>query len=273
MHILHLKKTGVLVAVCMLVATPATAASISSPYQPQTTLEYIAYLQGVVDALQAQIAAQTTNYQGVSSRVETLPAELKYEVTLRSTFVIGSLSSVYAWFEYGEDSLTNATTRTRISKSVAADEYARTISNLREGAVYKYRAVYESPSGTKYYGAIRTFSTITGAGGVSTDDSSSGSTVSTSKGSLTVDKTAYTYGDTITLSWTVPSTKTSTSNWVGLYESGDSNNQYQRWKYLSANTKGTLTFSAEKLGNLEFRLFYNNSYDDVVTSRKITVTK
>lgn len=274
MHISYIQKAGVLVVALMLATSPVAAATTVSSYQPQTTLEYIAYLQGVVDALQAQINAQTTDNKTVSSRVETLPAELKYEVEFRSTFDIGSLSSVYAWFEYGEGSLTKATTKTRISKSAADDEYVRTVSNLRAGATYKYRAVYESSSGTKYYGAIRTFSTASGVvGGVSTSDSSSVSTVSTSKGSLGVDKTTYSVGDTIDLSWTVPSSKTDSRNWVGLFETGDSNREAVRWQYLSSKTNGTLSFTAPAAGTYEFRLFYNNSYDDEVTSRKFTVTK
>jgi hypothetical protein len=257
----------------MMATTPVFAAT-SNSYQPQTTLEYIAYLQGVVDALQAQIAAQTTDSKTVSSRVKTLPAELKYEVEFRSTFDIGNLSSVYAWFEYGEGSLTKATTKTRISKSAADDEYVRTVSNLRAGATYKYRAVYESSSGTKYYGAIRTFSTVSGVvGGVSSGDSSSGSTVSTSKGILGLDKTTYEVGDTISLDWTVPSSKSSTANWVGLFKTGDNNREAKRWQYLEDKTRGDLDFTAPEVGTFEFRLFYDNSYDDEVASRKFTITK
>ena len=262
----------VLLVTAMSVSTTANAATLSNPYQPQTTLEYVAYLQGVLDALQAQTAAQGATTK-ISSRVETLPAELEYEVELRSTFTIGSLSSVYAWFEYGEGALTKATAKTRISRSTAEDEYVRTISNLRENTVYKYRAVYESAAGKKYYGAIQTFTTNTGTGGVSTGGNSSGSTVSTSKGSLTVDKTSYKYSDSISLTWTVPSARTSATNWVGLFESGSSNREYQNWRYLVDDTRGTISFSPPAEGVYEFRLFFNNSYDDEVTSKKITIRK
>lgn len=271
--LLSVQKMGVLIIMCILTAAPAMAATATTPYQPKTTLEYISYLQGVVDTLHTQISTQTTDNKTVSARVKTLPAELAYEVELRATFSIGNLSSVYAWFEYGESSLTKATPKTRISKSAADKEYVRTITNLKAGTVYKYRAVYESSSGTKYYGAIQTFSTKAGVDGVTTDDYSSGSTVSTSKGSLTVDKTSYKYGDTIKLSWTVPSAKADSSNWVGLFESSDDNRTYVTWKYLGNSTKDTLPFTASKVGTLEFRLFYDNGYDDVVTSRKITVSK
>ncbi len=258
----------------------ATAATIAATYQPQTTLEFISYLQGVVDALEAQNNASKSSLNAVaSSKVQTSAAEVvtKVEAELSATLDAGSRSYVYAWFEYGEGSILNKkTTRTKVSVKNEEAEHTKTLTGLKSGVTYSYRAVFELPSGTKYYGLVKTFGSLTSVGSNTsgtTNVSNSGTTASNSKGSLSTDKSVYKqYVDDIEIDWSIPSNKRSNSNWIGLFKTGASNKKYQTWQYLDDSRSGTAIFSSGlEAGTYEFRLFFDNSYTDSVTSDRITI--
>jgi hypothetical protein len=252
-----------------LLATSASSALASTSYSPSNDREYIAYLQGVLDALRSQLAANVSG----STKVENETPELQAEVALSATYEIGSQSYVYAWFEYGVGSLTKKTTRAKIEKDRGEREvtHRRVLSNLEANSLYSYRAVFETRSGDRTYGAVGTFNTN---GTVSTSGGfSSGSTVSNSRGSISLDKTTFEANDSIEVDWTVPRSKEASSNWIALYKTSASNQNYLSWSYLDDDDKGTVTLTApSEEGSYELRLFYNNSYDDEVTSRRITIT-
>lgn len=248
-------------------------------FQPNTEGELVAYMFGILDTLQAQINANNgTVSSGGSTRVSTTNASLSVEtkVTLKAQFTATNKNTVYAWFEYGEGSKLNSkTTRTKADGTGTTRTHARTLTGLKSGVVYSYRPVFEVSGGTKYYGAVRTFSTggtQTGLPSTVGGTSDNGSSVSTSKGSMTLDKTTYESYDTIELEWTVPSSRRDNGNWIGLFETGDDNDEYQSWQYLKDSSSGSVTFTAPGAGTYEFRLFYDDGYNDVLTSRKITVT-
>lgn len=256
------------VVLTVLFSISASSALAATTYTPSTQKEYIAYLQGVLAALQTQLAA---NAYG-SSKVDTATPALKAEVTLKATYEIGSQSYVYAWFEYGVGTLSKKTTRTKVEKERGEREvsHRRVLTNLESDTVYLYRAVFETRSGDRTYGSVGTFST---SGNTSTGGSfSGGTTVSNSRGSLTLAQTTFEPGDSIEVEWTIPRSKEDTSNWIGIFKTSASNRDYIRWGYLDNDDKGTLTLKAPEEGTYELRLFYNNTYEDEVTSRRITVT-
>lgn len=284
-HVTELSLYKKLISACitLLVAFVATSpfSANAATFQPYTQGELVAYMFGIVDTLQAQLDAQNgTVSGGGSSRVSTSNATIAVEtkVTLRAEFTATNNNTVYAWFEYGEDSrLTSKTTRIKATGTGTVRAHARTITGLQSGTTYSYRPVFEVSGGTKYYGAVRTFSTgatgtVLPGSGIGNGDTNSGSSVSTSRGSMAVDKTTYEAYDTIEVDWTVPSSRRDNGNWIGLFEVGDDNREYQSWQYLRDSSSGTVTFTAPGAGSYEFRLFYDDSYDDELTSRRITVT-
>lgn len=268
-NILMFKSTIIKGLVLTLLFTTSTSSVLAATtYTPSNDREYIAYLQGVLDALRSQLAANASG----STKVENDTPELQSEVALSATYEIGSQSYVYAWFEYGVGGLTKKTTRTKVEKDRGEREvtHRRVLSNLQANSLYSYRAVFETRSGDRTYGAVGSFSTngtVATTGGFS-----SGSTVSNSRGSLSLDKTTFEPGEVIEVEWTIPRSKEDTANWIGLYKTSASNQNYLNWSYLDNDDEGTVTFYAPAEGNYELRLFYNNSYDDELTSRRITVT-
>ena len=287
-HIIDLHKhkglifSGFALAFAFIVSVNTVSAQTTA-FAPQTQSELVAYLQGVVDTLRAQIAAKDGTSSG-STRVSNYAANVAVttKVELKSQFQARNNATVYAWFEYGEGSrLNNQTTRTKATGTGTTRTHTRTITGLKSGTTYSYRPVYEISGGTKYYGSVRTFSTAklgtsnpsSGNSNNNNDDDndSGGTSVSSSKGSISTDKTTYEPYKSIEVDWTVPSSKTDTDNWIGLFKTSDSNSEYQSWRYLADDTRGTLTFTAPSEGTYEFRLFYNNSDRDELTSRRITV--
>ncbi len=269
-------------AVAFVVLSPITVSAAT--FEPNTKGELVAYMFGIVDTLQAQVDAKNGTVSGSgSSRVSNYNSNVAVEtkVTLKAEFSATNNSAVYAWFEYGEGSkLTSKTTRTKATGTGTTRTHARSLTGLRSGTTYSYRPVFEVSGGTKYYGAVRTFSTAkvgsdsnTGSIGNNDDDEDdNGTSVSSSRGSMATDKTTYESYDSIEIEWTVPSSRRDNANWIGMFEVGDDNDEYQSWQYLKDSTRGTVTFTAPSEGTYEFRLFYQNDYDDQVTSRKITVT-
>ena len=275
MEILKFAALGLIALVLATLALPTPTKAATLPYVPQTQLELISYMQGIVDTLQAQAAAGGTVTGSGSSRVQTGTANVAVstKVELKASFDAGNSSSVYAWFEYGEGSTLNKkTARTRVTKVRGEVDHEVTLTGLKSGVQYSYRPVFELSSGAKYYGAVRTFgsgSSYALAGGTIT--ASNTNSVSTSRGSLTLSKLTYAVYDKVTVSFTVPRSKADSSVWIGVYEVGASDDDYSYWRYTGDKTSGELTFKIKKAGTYEFRLFYDRSSNEVVTSRRITV--
>jgi hypothetical protein len=58
------------------------------------------------------------------------------------------------------------------------------------------------------------------------------------------------------------------SDWIGLFEAGDSNTNYIAYKYINGQVNGSVNFNSglSSAGNYEARLFYNDSYIDEATT-------
>lgn len=277
MEILKFAVLGLMAVVLAAFAAPMPAKAATLPYIPQTQLELISYMQGIVDTLQAQAAAQGTVSGSGSSRVETRPADVTVstKVELKASFDAGNSSSVYAWFEYGEgNSLNKKTSRTRVTKVRGEVEHKVTLTGLKSGTQYSYRPVFELSSGSKYYGAVRTFGSNSGyalAGGFITSDT--GTTVSNSRGSLSLSKLTYNVYDQVTVSYTIPRSRVDGSVWVGAFKVGASDKEFSYSRYVGLHSSGEITFKIKEAGTYEFRLFYDKSSNEVVTSRRFTVNK
>jgi len=275
LEILKFAILGLVAFVLATLAVPASTNAATLPYVPQTQLELVSYMQGIVDTLQAQAAAGGTVSGSGSSRVQTGTANVAVttKVELKASFDAGNSSSVYAWFEYGEGSTLNKkTARTRVSKVRGEVDYEVTLTGLKSGVQYSYRPVFELSSGAKYYGAVRTFgsgSSYALAGGMIT--TSNTNSVSNSRGSLTLSKLTYAVYDQVTVSFTVPKSRADSSVWIGVYEVGASDGDYSYWSYTGKKASGELTFKIKKAGTYEFRLFYDRDSNEVATSRRITV--
>jgi hypothetical protein len=268
-------KFGVLGLVALALATlvlPTPTKAATLPYVPQTQLELISYMQGVVDTLRAQVAAGAGATGSGSSRVQTLPAEVAVStnVQLKASFDAGNSTSVYAWFEYGEgNSFDKKTARIRLTKVRGEVSHEVTLSGLKSGVQYSYRPVFELSGGSKYYGSVQTFGSGITSGEIISGGS--GTTVSNNRGSLTLSKTTFKAYDQVTVSFTIPSARTNNLAWIGLFEVGASNSKPINWNYTGNNTTGELTFKIKKPGTYEFRLFHDRSGSAIVTSRRITV--
>lgn len=246
--------------------SPALAA-VNNDYVPQTTLEYIAYLQGVVDALKAQ------SLQSGNSNVVVSTPSIASTVTLEAELESRLGTSAYAWFEYGLGDLDSKTTRTRVTKKSSDDtyEHRQVIKNLESGT-YSYRAVFESRNGKKYYGNVNTF-TVGEASGYYPNVGGTYTSGNSTRGSITLNNTSASVGEYIFVDWSVPERKADNDNWIGLFKKSDDNDEYVSWRSLSDDTSGTARFYLRERGTYEFRLFYDSGYDDEVTSRTLNVSR
>lgn len=250
-------------------SSPKPAAATTN-YQPQSAPELIAYLQGVIATLEAQLNSQGTksnttvnnNTNTSLNLIETLAVQ---SLGTDSVVLQGRITSGYAnatvWFEYGQSLLTDfSTPRQRLSNNLQI--FSASLNNLRRNSTYSYRAVIELSNGTRYYGAIGTFST---------DRNLNDSGNNFSSSNLTTDQTRYDRGATIKVDWRVANNKTSTLNWIGIYKAGATDTSYSSWKTVSAQN-GRVDFTAPSVsGTYEFRVFYNNGYELLDTSRTFTV--
>lgn len=260
------------------VSIPSQTLAVTDTYQPQTKLEYVSYLQGVVDTLIAQLTAQRTYNSESSSRVQTDSAqvEVQTEVELSASFESDSSSYVYAWFEYGNTGILNkSTTKTRVRPSNRVVDYTRVLSNLESNKTYSYRAVFETSNGKKYYGSLQSFSTGSGFATAGGDFFNTGSATnySITGTSIKTDSSSYNVWDKIEVSWTLPTSKADNDNWIGMFLLG-SDGRKTNFSDLSNSTSGTALFTPFTPGTYEFRMFLKRGSDDeVATSRRITVRK
>lgn len=257
------------------VSLPSQTLAVTDTYQPQTKLEYVSYLQGVVDTLIAQLTAQRTYNSESSTRVQTDSAqvEIQTEVELSASFESDSSSYVYAWFEYGNSGILNkSTTKTRVRPSKGVVDYTRVLSNLESNKTYSYRAVFETSNGKKYYGALQSFST---GGGYATTGGgffNTGSVNNYSGSGITVDSSSYKVWEGAKVSWTLPASKADMDNRIGLYKIGSDDDEPVSTQSLANAEKGTVWFTLYKPGTYEFRMFLDREYDDkVFTSKRVVV--
>ncbi|MBA3441605.1 MAG: hypothetical protein H0T92_17230, partial [Pyrinomonadaceae bacterium] len=78
--------------------------------------------------------------------------------------------------------------------------------------------------------------------------------------------------DTLTAGWTAP-VGSSATDWVGLYKTGTSDQDYLWWQYTDGATSGSASTEAPGTpGTYEFRYFLNDVYTKVATSNQVTVS-
>ena len=74
-------------------------------------------------------------------------------------------------------------------------------------------------------------------------------------------------GEAVAVSWEAPADADRDDDWIGLYQSGDTNQEYVDWEYIDEDdTSGTLVFVIDEPGSYEFRYLKNDGFSDVVTS-------
>lgn len=264
------------ISTSLLMPVSAGAVSNSVDYQPQTVEEMIAYLYGIISQLQAMIDAQEDNgYIGVPQPGNTGRAE-KIEVTTQSAQNIeedeadleGKIDLngeryAYVWFEYGEDSdyLDKKTGKAKVYRNNNdIKSFSSNIHGLNDDEKYYFRAVAEDSKGKKDYGSVKSFTTDDDCCGGSSGDYD-----------LTVSDYSIDEGDEVHVYWDIPSRDTGSKNWIGLFEEGDSNRQYISYEYIDNDDSGYIKFEIDDSGDYEFRLFLDNSYDDVATTRIVKV--
>ncbi len=80
-------------------------------------------------------------------------------------------------------------------------------------------------------------------------------------------------GQALSVSWTAPSSKTASLDWIGLYRVGDSNASYGWWSYTNGSTSGSFTVSAPSTGgSYEFRYLLNDGFTAAARSNPVTVS-
>ena len=197
-----------LISACMAVtfaftlAAPAAHAQTYyyNSYAPQSKEAQIAYLQGIVAQLIAQIQARgygiQYNYQtgynygyqyqnrnnqyGLGLRllddadVEVETGYAKYsggEVTLHGKVDLKGASYAYAWFEYGKDDENMDEDTSKVKKTRDDDFSAEIdIDDLEEDEFYYYRAVVKDDNGGYDHGVIRSFYVSNGGRSSRNDD-------------------------------------------------------------------------------------------------------
>ncbi len=79
-----------------------------------------------------------------------------------------------------------------------------------------------------------------------------------------------TAGDRITVRWTAP--RGGGLDWVGLFRSGDSNEDYRWYEYTNGGLFGTLIVTAPNdPGRYEFRYLLDDGYVDTARSNTVTI--
>jgi hypothetical protein len=183
LHKFH--KTALLALVMLVLVMPVASAQAQvsyTNYSPTSQAEIIAYLQGIIAQLQAELAARQGNqvyshnqyqyqyqYQpqpvgqvyGVTYPNTTYQVEAgtgfvsadRGEYTLFGTVDLNGAGYAYAWFEYGDDDdFGRTTSRKHITQDV---RFSATVYPSRGDDYLYYRAVTESPNGHRDYGSTR----------------------------------------------------------------------------------------------------------------------
>lgn len=201
--------------------------------------------------------------------VDTLSAtNIDYdEADLRGEVDLNNESEAEVWIEYGRSSnnLDDTTSKKTIYDSNGDTEtFTFNVDDLDNERKYYFRAVAEDEDGDETYGQVRSFTTDDdGCSNCSNDDDDDYS--------LSVSDTSIDRRDEVEVDWEIPRGDEAPRNWIGLFERGDSNKDYIEWRYIENDNYGTEEFTINDTGEFEFRLFLDDSYDDEVTSSRITV--
>jgi len=263
------------VAVLLITPLGLQASTNLEDYDQLSIQERIAYLTGRIAQLQALIELieeEEGNYSSSGSSrfdVDTLSASdvRDDEADLRARIDLGRNDEVIVWFEYGEDDddLDDRTSKRKLYDSRGTRQtISFNVDDLDEDERYYFRAVAEDEDGDRKYGSTKSFRTD--------DDNRRNDDDDDDDFELSVSDTSVDEGDTIEVDWELPSRDEGSSNWIGVYEVGDDDRDYIKWKYLPNDNSGTVEFTIYTEGEYEFRLFLDNSYREEITSREVTVS-
>lgn len=264
------------------VVTTATT-HYSEAYNTMTTKEKVAYLYGMISQLQlvlelrqaSEDAGDTIDRYDPSSRakvdVDTLRAiDVREErAELRGRIDLNREDEALVWFVYGEtnNDLDQRTPKRRVTDSAGDIRTFRArVNDLNDDRRYYYRAAAEDEDGDRTYGSIHSFRTADDAYDDDDDFDSSPRDYELDLTDRFIES-----GDTITVDWEVPSENAGAQNWIGLYRVNADNTSYEQWTYLGSGTTGSRNFKIRQVGDYEFRLFLDNSYNDEITSRSFEV--
>lgn len=245
-------------------------AQVAYHYQPQTLQEMIAYLQGIIATLEAQLRVK----QGVvvdsptsGQTVSTLSVQSLSRNSARLRGQIQNLNSANAvvWFEYGKSGNLDYKTPSQRLNNINNYTYSYNLDGLRTDTRYSYRFVVELSGGFRYYGDIRTFTTNTTSGYDDDYDRDY------DYYSLRLDKSTYNPYEDIEVQ--IPSAvgRDNSSAWVGVYStsnSGDSN--YLSWRYISGESRVYLAAPSSE-GSYQVRLFRDGGYTRIGESSTFRV--
>ena len=112
-----------------------------------------------------------------------------------------------------------------------------------------------------------------GAASISSDVSVSVLADVATSSMLTASPTAIEVGESITLTWSVPSSRAGRStDWIGLFRVGAPNTSFdsQRWIYTKGQTSGSYAVPAPAAaGDYEFRYLLDNGYSSFAASNRL----
>ena len=228
-------------------------------YQPRTLQEMIAYLQGIIATLEAQLRAR----QGVGAdsptlgqSVSTLSVQSLSRNSARLRGQIQNLNStnVVVWFEYGRSGNLDYKTPSQRLNNINNYTYSYTLDDLRTDTRYSYRFVVELAGGLRYYGDIRTFTTNTTSGYDDDYDRNY------DYYSLRLDKSTYNTSESIEVQIPSAVERDYSSAWVGIYRTSNSgDSDYLSWRYVSGASRVYLTAPSSE-GTYYVRLFKDGGY-------------
>lgn len=259
-------KNGVtaLVVVVLLISAPLPVAAQTN-FQPQTLRELIAYLQGMITVLEAQLQAQQGQQLNVgvgTGIAETLaPQNITRDgAQLRGQINLAQMGSVTVWFEYGRSIVNEFETPRERFNNIRQYTYSYDVTGLRRNATYSYRLVVETDRGQRHYGAVQNF----------TAGSSRFTTPTTPRSTDNFGlKSTYERGESIIV--TIPSRADLTSSaWVSIYQINDSDRDFGNWAYIRSDRQITLR-APQVAGTYQLRLFRDSGFDRVASSNSFTV--
>lgn len=88
---------------------------------------------------------------------------------------------------------------------------------------------------------------------------------------LELNETELMVGETVTVSWTAPSSDNLQNDWIGVYFSTASNGSYKAYRYTDEKTSGSFSYTPNSPGTYEFRYLKNNGYTSVGKSPTFVV--
>lgn len=248
-------------------ATPAQAASNVQFYQTNSQQQQISYLYSLIAQLQAQLAALQSynpvvypsyNNAGNSSSNEisrvitgNVDGDGDDAVSMEGEISFRRDTEARVWFEYGTNTnLSYSTESIEINGDQGdTEDFELTALDLDDNKVYYYRAVAEDDNGRFVEGAIRSFRFD---GRNNDDDDDDYDNDNDEDWSLEVEDDFYATGDSVRVDYTVEDEND--TNWIGLYEVGDNDDDYIAFKYAK-DDEGYVTFRINNKGEYEFRLF------------------